>query len=144
MGSRLPEAPVAAIPRAMTDARQSELEGVSEEDLEYYRRNPEEARELLSRETVQRRTIGWVVLLAIVLVTASKLAGYYLRDVLGEFVVEVVVDLVFETGAALMGAVATLLFVEIAQARQYAENKRLYRAVQAQLKAEEEAEEAAT
>ncbi len=49
------------------------------------------------------------------------------------FVASVVVDLVFETGAALMGAVATLLFVEIAQARQYEENKRLYRAVKAHL-----------
>ncbi|MEL6187727.1 MAG: hypothetical protein AAFU79_24155 [Myxococcota bacterium] len=113
-----------------------ELESISAEDLAYYRRHPNEVHELLNRETVRRNMIGWILALAVLLVASSKLAAYFLHDLTGSFVASVVVDLVFETGAALMGAVATLLFVEIAQARQYEENKRLYRAVKAHLDAE--------
>ncbi len=113
-----------------------------EDDLDYYRRNPEAIRELLSRETVRRKMAGWIVVVAMALVTASKLVAYYFRDTLGDFVVDVVVDLIFETGAALLGAVATLVFIEMAQAKQFQENKRLYRAVKARLEEEKKAETA--
>ena len=113
-----------------------ELVELSEEDLQYYREHPEEIHELLSRETVRRQMATWIALLAVVLVTASKLMAYGFKDTFGSFVVEVVVDLVFEMGAALMGAVATLIFIEMAQAEQYKENKRLYRACRARLEAE--------
>lgn len=120
----------------MTHRGDQELLDLSDDELNYYRENPGEVHELLNRETVRRRLAVWIVLIAALLVTASKLVSYYFRDTLGVFIVEVVVDLVFETGAALMGAVATLVFVEIAQARQYEENKQLYRAVRARLAAE--------
>ena len=113
-----------------------ELVELSEEELDYYREHPEEIHELLSRETVKRQMAIWIALVAAVLVTVSKLIAYYFKDSLGGFVVEVVVDLVFEMGAALMGAVATLVFVEMAQAEQYEENKRLYRACRERLEAE--------
>ncbi len=110
-----------------------DLGEVSAEDLEYYRQNPGEVHELLNRETVRRKMIVWIVAIAVVLVAGSKLISVYLTDLAGNFLASILVDLVFEMGAALMGAVATLLFVEIAQARQYEENKRLYRAVRAYL-----------
>ncbi|MEL7368161.1 MAG: hypothetical protein AAFN74_04555 [Myxococcota bacterium] len=112
------------------------LNAISADDLEYYRQNPEEARELLNRETVRRKMIGWIVVLAAVLVAGSKLVAFYLSDLMGDFIVSVLVDLVFEMGAALMGAVATLVFVEVAQAQQYEENKRLYRALKEHLEAD--------
>ena len=115
-----------------------ELLDLSEDDLTYYRDNPEAIRELLSRETVRRQMAGWIVAVAMLLVTTSKFVAYYFRDTLGDFFVDVVVDLIFEMGAALMGAVATLVFVEMAQASQFEENKRLYRAVKARLAADKE------
>jgi len=109
------------------------LASLSADELDYYRQNPEEIHELLNRETVRRKMIGWILLAAAVLVTLSKLIPFFFGDVIGEFASEVAMDLVFEMGAALMGAIATLYFVEITQAQQYEENKRLYRALKARL-----------
>ena len=120
----------------MTGTGNRELVELSEDDLNYYREHPEEIHELLSRETVRRQMAIWIAVVAAVLVTVSKLIAYYFKDSLGLFIVEVVVDLVFEMGAALMGAVATLVFIEMAQAEQYRENKRLYRACRERLEAE--------
>jgi len=121
----------------MTLKTHDPLKALSEDELDYYRRNPDEIHELLNRETVRRKMIGWIVLVAVLLVTVSKIVPYFFEDIPGgSFVSDVVVDLVFEMGAALMGAVATLLFIEVTQARQYEENKQLYRALRAKLRAE--------
>lgn len=113
------------------------LDALSEEEIDYYRENPDEIHELLNRETVRKKMIGFIVLVAVTLVTVSKAIPYLFEDIPGgSFVSDVVVDLIFEMGAALMGAVATLLFIEVTQARQYEENKQLYRALKAKLKRE--------
>ena len=107
---------------------------LTDDDIKYFIDNPQELDLIGDRELVQTRLLRRLLGLAVVCIVASKLIGFQFGDQLGEFVNGVVVDLTFELGAALLGAVATVYFLEIQQRKQFAENTAFIREVRERMK----------
>ncbi|MEO1152178.1 MAG: hypothetical protein AAFW83_14490 [Pseudomonadota bacterium] len=107
---------------------------LTDDDIKYFIENPQELDLIGDRELVRTRLLRRLLALAVVCITASKAIGFQFGDQLGEFVNGVVVDLVFELGAALLGAVATVYFLEIQQKKQFAENTAFIREVRTRIK----------
>lgn len=107
---------------------------LTDDDIKYFIDNPKELDLIGDRELVQTRLLRRLLALAVVCIVASKLIGFQFGDQLGEFVNGVVVDLTFELGAALLGAVATVYFLEIQQRKQFTENTAFIREVRERMK----------
>lgn len=98
---------------------------LTQKELEYLRDHPERLSLFDNRELVYNRVLVRVLALAIVFIASSKLISYQYADQISQFMNDVVVDTVFELGAALLGAVATVFFIEHQQKRQYDANVKL-------------------
>ena len=107
---------------------------LTEDDIKYFIDNPQELDLIGDRELVQTRLLRRLLALAVVCIVGSKLIGFQFGDQLGEFINGVVVDLMFELGAALLGAVATVYFLEIQQRKQFSENTAFIREVRERMK----------
>lgn len=102
-----------------------EAEEMTESDIRFLRDNPAYLELIIQRENTRLSSLVWMLGLAAVFVVVSKLIAYRYGEVLDQFVGEVVVDLVFEMGAALIGAFATVLFIEHQKNRQFRDNLEL-------------------
>lgn len=103
----------------------SDASELTERELIYLRDNPSELRLFVDREVIYRAVLIKVLVLALICIATSKLVSYQFADELSRFINDVVVDTIFEIGAALLGAVATVFFIELQQKRQFDENVKL-------------------
>ena len=102
----------------------------TDEQIRFFRKHPKELDIIFNRETVKLRMIGVMLTLAFVLVAGSKVVAYFYGEALDPFVSDVIVDLLFEFGAALLGGAVTVFFIEILQKRQFEENLRLRKEIE--------------
>lgn len=107
----------------------------TDEQVRFFQKHPKDLDIIFNRETVKLRIIGMMLVLAIIMVLGSKLVAFSYGDALNRFVSEVVVDLLFEFGAALLGGVVTVFFLEILQKRQLRENLELRREIERRIAA---------
>lgn len=107
---------------------------LTDDDIKYFRENPQELDLIGDRELVQTRLLRRLLVFAVVCIIASKFISFQFGEQLGEFINSLVVDLTFELGAALLGAVATVYFLEIQQKKQFAENTAFIREVRERMK----------
>lgn len=82
------------------------------------------------RSSLGTRHLWRVLVAAVVLVALSKLLVARFDDALGQMFADVIVDLVFEMGAALIGSVATVIFIEHREKKQFIESIQFRNAVQ--------------
>lgn len=106
-------------PDALTDAQ-----------IAYLRDHPEVMDLIGDRENLRTRHLWRILLAAVVLVALSKVIAVRLDSAFDQVVADVIVDLVFEMGAALIGSVATVIFIEHRQRKQFIENIHFREAVQ--------------
>lgn len=106
-------------PDALTDAQ-----------IAYLRDHPEILSLISDRESLGTRHLWRILVAAVVLVGLSKLLAAKFDNVFDQMVSDVVVDLVFEMGAALIGSVATVIFIEQREKKQFIENLEFRDAVQ--------------
>lgn len=106
-------------PDALTDAQ-----------IAYLRDHPEILSLIGDRESLGTRHLWRILVAAVVLVGLSKLLAAKFDNVFDQMVSDVVVDLVFEMGAALIGSVATVIFIEQREKKQFIENLEFRDAVQ--------------
>lgn len=110
------------------------LNDLTDDDVRYFRDNPDRLDLITSRETVQLRNLWIVLVVAVLFVAGSKLLSENYNDEMSQFLNNVVVDLVFEMGAALIGSVATVIFIEYQQKRQFEENLALRTEIERRIK----------
>jgi len=112
----------------MTDISITEILSVSdaseltEEQVRYFKKNPELIEFVRDRETLGLGRLWRVLWIAAALVAASKLLSIKYGDEIDQFALSVASDLVFEMGAALIGSVATVIFIQYQEKRQFQEN----------------------
>lgn len=114
----------------------------TEEQVRFFRKHPKDLDIIFNRETVKLRMIGVMLLLAFVLVAGSKAFAFAYGSSLHPFVSDVIVDILFEFGAALLGGAATVFFIEILQKRQFEENLRLRQEIERRIALLDNAEKA--
>lgn len=95
---------------------------LSDAQIRQFRDNPDLFELISDRESLNLWRF-WILLLAAVgLVALSKIISVSIGDEYEQFFLTVLSDLVFEMGAALIGSIATVIFIEIQQKRQFEEN----------------------
>lgn len=102
-----------------------ESDELSDEDIRYLRDNPAYLQLIIQRENTRLSSLFLLLGLAVFFVVASKVISYQYGGLTEQFLGEVFVDLVFEMGAAMIGAVATVLFIEHQRNRQFRDNLEL-------------------
>ena len=101
------------------------LKDVTEAHVEYFRENPDKLELISDREDFSVAKYALVLVAAVLLVGSSRYFSEVYNDEISQFLNGVFVDLVFEMGAALIGSVATVMFIEFQSKRQFERNLRL-------------------
>ena len=95
---------------------------LTDDQIRQFRDNPELFDLLSDRETIGLGNLWRLLGIAAGLVMLSKIISVTIGDEYEQLVITVVSDLVFEMGAAVIGAVATVVFIQFQQKRQFEEN----------------------
>ncbi|MBA4492029.1 hypothetical protein [Paracoccus sp. S1E-3] len=106
-------------PEALTDAQ-----------IAYLRDHPELLDLIGERETLGTRHLWRILIAALILVALSKVIAARFDNAFDQVIADTLVDLVFEMGAALIGSVATVIFIEHRGKKQFIANIRFREAVQ--------------
>jgi len=86
---------------------------VTDEELSYFRENPDQIDEVTAPVNVHKLFLWWGALLGIALVALSKYLKFSIVYRLSEALREFTVDVVFEIGVALIGAAVTAYILGI-------------------------------
>lgn len=128
-------------PSTLTEIIMSgEASDLTDDQIRQFRDHPELFNLIGDRETLSLRNLWRILWVAAGLVALSKILSIRYGDVYDQFIFNVVSDLVFEMGAALIGSVATVIFIQYQEKRQFEDNVKfradIHRRIQALDKAE--------
>ena len=98
---------------------------VSQEEVEYFANNPDEIDEFTTPLNIHKIFLTIGIMLGIVLVTFSKLIKYNVLEFFEtKLINEIIIDLVFEIGIALIGAAVTAYLLGVLLNRQQSNAKK--------------------
>ncbi len=95
---------------------------VTEEIVEYYRKNPDELDLLIDKEDFNIKFLSYFFIFGLLLTVGSRVLAFMFSDVWGEFVNHVVLDVTSEVGIAIFGGAVTAYLLEYLQKKQYEAN----------------------
>lgn len=110
--------------------RVDDPDALTEAQIAYLRDHPEILNLIGDRESLGTRHLWRILIAALALVALSKVIAVRFDNAFDQVIADTLVDLVFEMGAALIGSVATVIFIEHRQKKQYIENVKYREAVQ--------------
>lgn len=110
--------------------RVDDPDALTEAQIAYLRDHPEILNLIGDRESLGTRHLWRILIAALALVALSKVIAVRFDNAFDQVIADTLVDLVFEIGAALIGSVATVIFIEHRQKKQYIENVKYREAVQ--------------
>ena len=110
--------------------RVDDPDALTEAQIAYLRDHPEILNLIGDRESLGPRHLWRILIAALALVALSKVIAVRFDNAFDQVIADTLVDLVFEMGAALIGSVATVIFIEHRQKKQYIENVKYREAVQ--------------
>lgn len=96
---------------------------LTEDQVRYFKDNPNLVEFIEDREALGLHILWRILWIADAVVAGSKIIAVKFDNEFYQFLVIVTSDLVFEMGAALIGSVATVIFSEYQNKRQFNENK---------------------
>ena len=100
---------------------------VTEEVVEYYRKNPNELDLIIDKEEFNVRFLSFFFLMGMIITIGARVLKFFFKDTWGAFINDVILDVTSELGIAIFGGAVTAYFLEFLQKKQYEENVR-YRA----------------
>lgn len=110
--------------------RVDDPDALTEAQIAYLRDHPEILNLIGDRESLGTRHLWRILIAALALVALSKVIAVRFDNAFDQVIADTLVDLVFEMGDALIGSVATVIFIEHRQKKQYIENVKYREAVQ--------------
>lgn len=106
---------------------------VTEEIVAYYRQNPEELDLIIDKEYFHINFLVFFFVLGLSITIGARVLKYFFADIWGDFVNDVVLDVVSELGIAIFGGAVTAYFLEFLQNKQYEQNKSFREKIKARL-----------
>ncbi|MEM7738595.1 MAG: hypothetical protein AAF267_22720 [Deinococcota bacterium] len=97
---------------------------ITEADVDFYQAHPEELELIIDKEVLHLSFLTYFFLVGLLIMVASRIVIYLFADVLNSFVAEVILEISFEMGNALLGGVIAAFLLEYLQKKQYQENVR--------------------
>lgn len=115
----------------------SNEEEITDELVSYYRKNPDELDLIINREHFNALYLGVFFALGLGTTITARVIQYYFGNVLGEFVSEVVLDVLSELGIAIFGGAVVAFLIEHLNKKQYQQNIRFRKQIKSRLKRED-------
>lgn len=106
---------------------------ITPELLDHYEAHPEELDMLVNREVIQTGILKYFLWSSLLLIGGSRVLIYYFQQELPGFVSDVLLEMSFEVGNAILGGVLAAFLIERLQKKQYVQNVRYRRAIQVKL-----------
>ena len=97
---------------------------LTDNHIRQFRDNPELMNLIGDRETLNLRNLWRILAIAALLVAVSKALSFNFADEYVQWIFDVFNDLIFEMGAALIGSIATVIFIQYQEKRQFEDNVR--------------------
>lgn len=97
---------------------------VTDETVEYYRKNPKELDLIIDKEEFNISFLSFFFLIGITLTIGARILKFFFKDAWGAFINDVILDITSEIGIAIFGGAVTAYFLEYLQKKQYEENVR--------------------
>ncbi len=95
---------------------------VTDEIVEYYRKNPQELDLIIDKEDYNIKFLGYFFIVGLVITVGSRVLKYFFSGVWGEFVNDVILDVFSELGIAIFGGAIVAFLLEYLQKKQYEQN----------------------
>jgi prolipoprotein diacylglyceryltransferase len=95
---------------------------ITDEVVEYYRKNPDELDLIVNKEEFHVRFLAFFFILGLTLTIGARVISYFFKDYIGDFLNHVVLDVVSELGIAVFGGALTAYFLEYLHKQQYKQN----------------------
>ncbi len=95
---------------------------VTDEVVEYYRKNPDELDLLIDKEDFNIKFLSYFFFFGLIMTVGSRVLSFMFGDIWGDFVNNVLLDVVSEIGIAIFGGAVTAYLLEYLQKKQYEEN----------------------
>ena len=109
---------------------------ITNELVEYYRRNPKELDLIVDKEHFHVRFLAFFFVLGLGTTIGARILNYLFGDAWGIFVSDVVLDVASELGIAIFGGAVTAYFLEFLQKKQYEQNMRFREKIKSRLESE--------
>ena len=109
-------------------------EEITPELLDHYENNPEDLDLLINREMIQVGILKYFLGASLLLIGGSRSAIYFFGNELPGFISEVLLEMGFEVGNAILGGVLAAFLIERLQKKQYVQNVQYRRLIQRKLK----------
>lgn len=106
---------------------------VTDEVVEYYRKNPDELDLIIDKEQTHSKLLAFLFGLGLTITIGSRVLAYFFEDIWGKFMNDVVLDVSSELGIAIFGGAVTAYLLEVLQAKQYKENIAYRNAIKSRL-----------
>lgn len=112
-------------PRLDNPVAITRVQDLTEDHVRFFRDNPAMLDLNSDRDDFSFWKCLGLLVLAVAFLAASRLVVTQYADAMSQFLSTVLVDVVFEMGAALIGAIATVMFISFQNRRQFEKNLRL-------------------
>lgn len=111
----------------------NEPQKITDEIVEYYRKNPAELDLIIDKEHFQIKFLSFFFILGLLLTLGSRILKYLFEDDFGPFINDVIIDVSSELGIAIFGGAITAFLLEYLQKRQYQQNLKFRNEIKARI-----------
>ena len=109
----------------------SDTEDITEEVIVHFENNPDELNLIINKEYFNAFYLGVIFLLGITTTLVARIVQYLYGDTWGDFVSNVVLDVISEVGIAIFGGAVVAYLIEFMNKKQYQRNIAFRRKVKA-------------
>ncbi len=95
---------------------------VTDKIVDYYKKNPDELNLIIDKEHFDYKYLSFFFVFGLFLTIISRLFAYFFKDIWGDFINDVILDVSSELGIAIFGGAVTAYLLGNLQKRQYKEN----------------------
>jgi len=106
---------------------------ITEDIVTYYEKNPAELDLIINKEHFHIAYLGAFFFIGLTLTVAARIMAYFFGQDLGEFVNDVVLDVISEIGIAIFGGAIVAYLIEYLNKKQYQQNVKFRREVIARI-----------
>lgn len=95
---------------------------VTEDAIEYYRKNPEELDLIVDKESFHKRFLYVIFFFGLSMTIGARVLSVVFKGVWEPYLNDLVLDLMGELGIAIFGGAVTAYFIEFLKNKQYKQN----------------------
>ena len=108
--------------KIIEEALLGEKPEVTDEIVEYYRKNPSDLDLIIDKEYFHSKFIKFFFVLGLVISVSSRVLKFFFHNTWAEFINVIVLDIISELGIAIFGGAITAYILERMKHKQYQDN----------------------